>query len=320
MWRAMTRPAKKTTASQGGKTWLVDLLVLALIVTPLTINAFLVESATRPAAPRDGGTVVETGVVPANVKVEGEGTGTPIVLIHGFGAALDWWDEIAPALASDRRVIRLDLIGHGGTEAPSSGYTIERQSALVKGVLDKLGIERVIAIGHSMGGEVVTELAEENPVLVERMVLIDTPLMAENAGKVGVPSVPLWDELMWRFIGPEDFRKALAQRFAPGFKVPDKFVSDLEQLTYRAFKSAHGRGVDFETAKPVFERLSALGKVPPLLVITGAQDPLVTPEKAKLYERVPGAKVVTIAGAGHSPMVEQPQKTLDLIKEFLGQP
>ena len=320
VWRVMTRTAKKTTASQGGKTWLVVLLVLALIVTPLTINAFLVESATRPAAPRDGGTVIETAVVPANVKVEGAGTGTPVILIHGFGAALDWWDAITPALVTERKVIRLDLIGHGGTEAPSSGYTIERQAALVKGVLDKLGVERVTAIGHSMGGEVVTELAAANPQLIEKMVLIDTPPKTENAAMPGSQSVPLWDELMWRFIGPEDFRKALAQRFAPGFQVPDKFVADLEQLTYRAFTSAHGGGVDFEKAKPVYERLMALGKVPPLLIITGAQDPLVPPEKAKLYERVPGAMVATIDGAGHSPMVEKPEKTLELIKVFLAQP
>ena len=303
--------------SAGGKWWLVAVLVLALILAPITINAFLVESATRAAAPRDGGTVIETAVVPANVKVEGAGTGIPIVLIHGFGAALDWWDEIAPALAAERKVIRLDLIGHGGTEAPSSGYSIERQAALVKGVLDKLGVERVAAIGHSMGGEVVTELAEAHPELIEKMVLIDTPPKTENAAKPGSLSVPLWDELMWRFISPEDFRKALAQRFAPGFQVPDKFVADLEQLTYRAFTSAHGGGVDFE---PVYERLMALGKVPPLLIITGAQDPLVPPEKAKLYERVPGAMVATIDGAGHSPMVEKPEKTLELIKVFLAQP
>jgi pimeloyl-ACP methyl ester carboxylesterase len=307
--------------STAGRRWLVVLLVLALVLTPLTVNAFLVDSATRAAAPRDGGSIVETGIVPANVKVEGGGSGTPIVLIHGFGAALDWWDEIAPTLAADRKVIRLDLIGHGGTEAPVSGYSIERQAAMVKGVLDKLGVVRVIAIGHSMGGEVVTELAETHPQLIEKMVLIDTPPKTEIAPKKpGNIPIPLWDEFMWRFVGKEEFRKALAQRFAPGFQVPDRFIADLEQLTYRAFTSGHAGGVDFEDSKPVFERLAAIGNTTPLLVITGAEDPLVTPEKAKLYEQVPGAKVATIEGAGHSPMVEKPEQTLSLIKDFLAQP
>jgi pimeloyl-ACP methyl ester carboxylesterase len=90
--------------------------VITAIAVALAANTVAVNSATRAAMARSGGTVMETGVVPANVKVEGEGP--PIVLIHGFGAALDWWDEIAPQLATDHRVIRLDLIGHGGTEAP----------------------------------------------------------------------------------------------------------------------------------------------------------------------------------------------------------
>jgi pimeloyl-ACP methyl ester carboxylesterase len=96
--------------------------VIAAIAVALAANTLAVDSATRAAVARSGGTVMETGIVPANLKVEGEGP--PIVLIHGFGAALDWWDDIAPQLAADHRVIRLDLIGHGGTEAPASGYAI----------------------------------------------------------------------------------------------------------------------------------------------------------------------------------------------------
>ena len=159
--------------SAGTRRWPIAVLVLALVVAPLTVNAFLVDAKVRAAAARTGGMIMGTGVVPANVKVEGEGL--PTLLIHGFGAAMDWWDDIAPALAADHRVIRVDLIGHGGTEAPPSGYTIERQATLVASVLDKLGIARVIVIGHSMGGEVGTALAEANPARIERMVLIDTP-------------------------------------------------------------------------------------------------------------------------------------------------
>src|SRR5262245_52980486 len=77
-------------------------IVLALAVA-LAANTVAVDAVTRAAAARNGGSVMETGVVPANVKVEGDGP--PIVLIHGFGAALDWWDEIAPRLAAGHRII-----------------------------------------------------------------------------------------------------------------------------------------------------------------------------------------------------------------------
>jgi pimeloyl-ACP methyl ester carboxylesterase len=287
------------------------------VAVALAVNRIAVNSKTRAAVARSGGTVMETGVVPANVKVEGEGP--PIVLIHGFSAALDWWDDIAPKLAADHRVIRLDLIGHGGTEAPSSGYTIERQAKLVAAVLDRLGIDRVTAIGHSMGGEVATAFAEANPARIERLVLIDSPPKPETTFRLGtrLALMPVLGEALWRLSSDATIRKTLAQGFAPGFPVPEKFVADVKQLTYTAFRTAHDDSIGYETEKPVVNRLAALDPVPPLLVIFGSRDALVAPASAKLYERVPGASVVILDGPGHSPMVEAPEETLALIKDFL---
>jgi pimeloyl-ACP methyl ester carboxylesterase len=291
--------------------------VIAAIALALAANTLAVDSAMRAAVARSGGTVMETGIVPANVKVEGEGP--PIVLISRVRCGAR--DDIAPQLAADHRVIRLDLIGHGGTEAPASGYAIERQAKLVAAVLDKLGVDRVVAIGHSMGGEVATALAEADPKRIERLVLIDSPPKAETTFRLGtrLALMPVIGELLSRFMSDAAIRKMLAQGFAPGFPVPEKFVADVKQLTYTAFRTAHDDSIAYETEKPVVERLAALDPVPPLLVIFGSRDALVAPESAKLYETVPGAKVVILAGPGHSLMVEAPEKTLALIKNFLAQ-
>ena len=186
-------------------------------------------------------------------------------MIHGFGAAIDWWDEIAPALATDHRVIRVDLIGHGGTAAPAAGYTIPRQAELVAAVLDRLGIDRVIVIGHSMGGEVATALTERDPARIAAMILIDSPptpgasftILTETA------MTPVLGELLSHFETDKTVRRGLAQGFAPGFPVPEKFVADLKQLTYTAFRSAHDDSIAYRTAKPTNERLAALMPVPP---------------------------------------------------------
>ena len=293
------------------------LVVLALVAAALAANTFLVDSRTRPAAPRSGGRIIETPVVAANVAEAG--TGPAIVMIHGFGAAIDWWDEIAPALAADHRVIRVDLIGHGGTAAPASGYAIPRQAELVAAVLDRLGIERVAVIGHSMGGEVATALAETSPARSAALILIDSPPTAATTFTIltDAAMTPVLGELLSHFATDDTIRRGLAQGFAPGFPVPEKFVADLEQLTYIAFRSAHKDSIAYRTAKPTHERLAALMPVPPLLALFGTMDAIVPPEQAKYFAQVPDAKVVMIEGSGHSPMVEKPAETLELIRGFL---
>jgi pimeloyl-ACP methyl ester carboxylesterase len=292
-------------------------IVMTLGVIALTVNTYWVDSETRAAAPRDGGQIVATAIVPANVKVEG--AGAAIVLIHGFGAAIDWWDDVAPALATDHRVISIDLIGHGGTAAPTSGYSIERQAALVSAILDKLGVDRTALIGHSMGGEVAIALAELKPQRIERLILIDSPPTPETTFTILTEAdfTPVLGELLAQFQNDRAIRRGLAQGFAPGFAVPEKFVADIKQLTYSAFRKAHDSSVAYRTLKPTDARLAALKPVPPLLAIFGGLDAIVPPEHAKSFERVPGGRVRFIAGAGHSPMVETPMKTLELIRDFL---
>jgi pimeloyl-ACP methyl ester carboxylesterase len=295
----------------------VALVVLALIAAALAANTFIVDSRTRPAMARSGGRIIETPVVAANVAEAG--TGPAVVMIHGFGAAIDWWDEIAPALAADYRVIRIDLIGHGGTAAPASGYTIPRQAELIAAVLDRLDIERVTVIGHSMGGEVATALAETIPTRIAAMILIDSPPTAGTTFTIMTDAAmtPAIGELLSHFESDDAIRRGLAQGFAPGFPVPEKFVADLKQLTYTAFRSAHEDSTAYRTAKPTNERLAALAPVPPLLALVGTEDAIVSPAHAKYFEQVPGAKVVMIDSAGHSPMVEKPKETLELIRGFL---
>lgn len=291
---------------------------LALSIVALALNTFWVDSRTRAAAPRDGGQIVDTPVVPANVK--SEGAGPAIVFIHGFAAAIDWWDEVAPQLAIDHRVIRIDLIGHGGTAAPGSGYAMERQAALVAAILDKLGVDRSTVIGHSLGGEVATALAELEPERVERLIFIDSAAIADGTFSILAEAyfTPVLGEFLSHFQDDRTVRRGLAQGFAPGFPVPEKFVADLRQLTYTAFREAHDGSVAYRRAKAPYERLAALNPVPPILAITGALDAIIPPAHLKYFKRVPGAEVAVIEGAGHSPMVENPANTLQLIRQFMG--
>jgi hypothetical protein len=90
-----------------------------LSIIALAFNTFWVDSKTRSAEPRDGGRIIDTPVLAANAKVEG--MGSAIVLLHGFGAAIDWWDYIASELGTDRRVIWPAILCAAGTPGRPQG-------------------------------------------------------------------------------------------------------------------------------------------------------------------------------------------------------
>jgi len=90
--------------------WQIWSIGLIAIVVALLGNMIWVDSRIRPASLRGGGRIIDTHIELANVRIEGEGPA--ILLLHGFGAAIDWWDDVASSLALHHRVIRVDLIGH----------------------------------------------------------------------------------------------------------------------------------------------------------------------------------------------------------------
>ncbi|HEY3685818.1 MAG TPA: alpha/beta hydrolase [Streptosporangiaceae bacterium] len=103
----------------------------------------------------------------------GGGPGAPLLLVHGWGADSHEWNAHIPHLAAARRVIAVDLRGHGYSSVPAGGYTIRGLAGDLVRLLARLGVERVVAVGHSMGGQVVSVLAVEWPRLVEAVVTVE---------------------------------------------------------------------------------------------------------------------------------------------------
>ena len=102
----------------------------------------------------------------------GQGGGVPVLLVHGFGADLNTWMFTQPALAATRRVVALDLPGHGGSAKDVGAGDSEGLADAVEGALGALGIERVHLAGHSMGGAVAALAALRRPGRVASLTLI----------------------------------------------------------------------------------------------------------------------------------------------------
>ena len=104
-----------------------------------------------------------------------EGSGEPIVLIHGWPLSSLTWRKVVPGLSGERRCIAPDLLGVGeSTCDPARDHSLATQAKLVEGFMDALGIEKATVIGHNSGGSIARNLAVANPERVSRLILANT--------------------------------------------------------------------------------------------------------------------------------------------------
>ena len=102
------------------------------------------------------------------------GTGTAVVLLHGFLENKTMWKDLAPSLAKKNRVIAIDLLGHGETDCLGYVHSMEENAEIVKTILSHLRIRKAIFIGHSMGGYVALAFAELYPETIKGIVLLNS--------------------------------------------------------------------------------------------------------------------------------------------------
>ncbi|OMC34024.1 alpha/beta hydrolase [Mycobacterium sp. GA-1841] len=292
--------------------------VLVLAVLALLLNELVVTRAHRQAEVFAGGHVLTLAGPDLNVREYGPPGERAVVLLHGYSASIEWWDRVAPQLAHDQRVIALDLVGHGGSEAPddAADYTAEGQAAAVHDALVALGVRKAVVVGHSMGGKVAAALAQQHPDLVERIVVSDTP------GADDLVAMPLLGKMVcWPVIGPalDRFRSvdaitesSLQTGFAADYPVPEFAHRSLERLTYAGVCDSKAE------APPVAETLAALHK--PVLVLWGEHDVLTPTGPNVARYTAAGLPPVIIKNSGHSPMVEQPEQFLAEVTDFVRSP
>lgn len=310
----------------------VALAILAGIVALLILNAITVSNETGDAERNvEDAELIDTSSGTIQVLDEGGSVESPIVLIHCYAGSLRWWDELAPLLTEGHRVIRVDLLGYGGSDKPGTGYAIEDQARAVAEALAELDVEDATLVGHSLGASVATAVAELSPDLAARIVNIDQAAdssFEDLSFAADLGYTPVVGEAMMRLadIAPSSMvRDEYGIAFAPGFNIasgfenPDQVVDDFDAMTYTSFEESADADDDYTAARPLDDRLSALQI--PLLVIFGAEDQAYDAEPAiERYEDIEGAQLELIDGAGHSPNVETPEQVAPLILAFAEQP
>jgi pimeloyl-ACP methyl ester carboxylesterase len=252
-----------------------------------------------------------------HVVEDGARNAPSILLIHGTAGSLAWWDPMVPALAKHRRVVRVDLAGHG-LSPPVRSSAVPTPARRVGAAIDALGIDAVTVVGHSSGGLVATALAEQRPDLVSAVVLVNTGPSPEALLPQGLlsrlVSAPVVGRLLWALRSDASIRKGLATAFTRPVEIPDGIVAAVRGMTYRAFTAAPRESLAYLMERSIPARLAGLHVR--WLVIFGTEDRRWRSSSVQAYLAVPQARVELLPGVGHTPMLEEPRRTGQLLLDF----
>lgn len=266
-------------------------------------------------------TVAVRGGIALRVAESGPASGTPVLLIHGWGACLYTYRYLMPVLArAGRRVIAYDLRGHGLSDKPRGEINYTTASLLGDAVdlLDALGIRRADIVGHSLGGGIALHLALSAPARVRRLVV---------TAPVGLSRVRL--RRAARLLSPrvsDGFARYLTPRWVTSFllhgaygdprRVPNGAVDQYWAPSqfpnyYRALRALLGA---FSWDR--LETDDLLRIVQPTLVILGTADRLI-PDARRGAVLLPNAAVISLEGGGHLAIEECATDSNSAVMRFL---
>ena len=260
-------------------------------------------------------------------EVREAGIGPPALLLHGFTGSATSWGALIGALADGRRrVIAVDLLGHGGSDAPAAParHAVERQAADVAHLLDRLDAAPAAVVAYSFGARIGLRLALDHPAAVERLIL-ESP-SAGLADPDSRASRRAADE-RWATLLETDGLDAFADAweaqpvFASRRRLPDDERRRLREalLANRAAALATSlRGAGQGAMEPLYDRLPEVRQ--PTLVLAGALDAVGRERAEAVATGIPGARFEIIADAGHAPHLEAPAAFRALVLAFLATP
>jgi len=259
------------------------------------------------------------------VAVDIEGIGDPVVLLHGLGGTSETWRQTIDCLGGSLLTLAIDLAGHGRSARDHGDYSITANAVLVRGVLDQLGIDRALIVGHSYGGGVALAEAVIFPEKVAGLALVASGGLGNEAAPIlRAMSLPFVGELASLAIHPWLVSKidATFDRLSSlGFREP----TELRQIrqTLRSLSDVAARGSFLDTLRGVInvqgqqvnaaERLDLVGDIP-VLVVWGDRDPMLPISHADVVtDALPHARVEIFKGAGHFPHAQDPGRFADLL-------
>lgn len=245
--------------------------------------------------------------IPVHFEVEGAGE-PALVFVHGWSCDRTYWSPQIDHFAASHEVVAVDLAGHGESGGGRRDWTMPAFGGDVVAVIEKLGLRQVVLIGHSMGGDVIVEVALALPERITGLVWVDT---YRTLGGVDTP------EETERFVRPfrQDFRTAVEVFVRPMF-VPSSDPQLVERVV-----------ADMSAAPPeaavVMLAHAVMNDDPLLAALPRLQAPVVAinsdyqPNDIEALRRR-GVEAVLMSGVGHFVMLEDPEAFNRLLGQAVG--
>jgi 3-oxoadipate enol-lactonase len=240
------------------------------------------------------------------------GAGPVLALIHPIGLRAEFWRPIAEHLSSEFRVVAIDLRGHGESDVPSAGFSLDDAAADVAELLRALGQPPCIVGGCSMGGMVALGVAVRAPELVRGVILSNTAhtftpqaraVMEERAQAAAAGMPAILEGTINRWFSPEFQQQnpELVTRVTGWLLEADPIVHG---WSWRAI-----RDLDYGA------RMAQIK--PPTLIVTGSDDKSIPPAIAEqMLQRLANGRHRDFPGAGHLTPLERPKEYADLLRAF----
>jgi 2-hydroxymuconate-semialdehyde hydrolase len=251
-----------------------------------------------------------------------QGTGTPLLLVHGITTYSFIWKDMIPGLSSGFRVLAIDLLGCGDSEKPQdASYSISAQTDLVSDFMDALDIKKVHLVAHDIGGGIGQIFALRYPDKIGSLTLINTigydywPVQP-----ITTMRIPIFREIGLAAID-HGFFKLLIKR---GVYHKERVTDDVVGLFKAPLKTPEGRRGFLRLAKHLDNRqLMEIEKdikklTLPVLIIRGDKDPYLPADISQRLQRdIKGSKLAVVETGGHFIQLDEPEMLVEMITQFI---
>jgi pimeloyl-ACP methyl ester carboxylesterase len=263
--------------------------------------------ATQQADPRERDVTVRG----TRVRMLAEGSGDPLLYLHGSGD-LGLWTPALTELAKTHRVYRPDHPGFSGSDDRDGVDSVHDLAFFYLDLLDEIQAREVVVVGSSLGGWIAADLATIEPRRVSRLVLMDAVGV-----RADVPTPDIFAhspvELAEMVYHDDDLKAAAVQRVQDMENDPELF----ERYLRNQIATAHLGWNPYMHDPKLLDRLHRIAA--PTLILWGANDRLMPVGYAHRWaELLPKAEIAIIDDAGHLPLIERPDASLDVLRTFLG--